>query len=92
MELDSLKSSEIEALVGEEIRAEAARHRLPLAFLAAKAGVSRQTFSRKINGQMSFRLKEVDGVANYFGLTASELLARAEAALAASKTKGGEDK
>lgn len=90
MELDSLKSSEIETLVGAEIRAEAARHRLPLAFLAAKAGVSRQTFSRKINGQMSFRLKEVNGVANYFGLTASELIARAEHALAASTKEGDE--
>ena len=85
MERDSLKSSEIEAFVSAEIRAEAARHRLPLAFLADKAGVSRQTFSRKINGQISFRLREVNGVANYFGLTASELLARAEAALAASE-------
>ena len=70
MELDSLKSSEIETLVGAEIRAEA----------LGKVSVCKRTYF----------LVFAWGEDNYFGLTASELIARAEHALAAS-TKEGEE-
>ena len=77
----------------EEIRAELARQKRTLRDLSKASGVSYDSVLRKVNQQTrALSLDEFLSFSNALNLPASELLARAEAALAASKTKGGENK
>ncbi len=66
-----------------EVRAEIARTQsVTVSGLAARLGIRRATLAAKVNGQAAFRPSELHRVALALGTTASELVRRAEAALA----------
>lgn len=72
------------AAVTAEIRAELARRGLTAYALANAIGMSKQTMSRRMTGATPFDLAEVEAIANFLGLTPTELLVRAERIEAAS--------
>jgi DNA-binding helix-turn-helix protein len=79
--------------ITEEIRAELARQKRTLRDLSKASGISYDSVLRKINHHSrSLSLDEFIAIADALNIPASELTARAEAALAAAKTKGGENK
>lgn len=72
--------TELQVTIASEIKALAQERGIPLADLAATAGITRQTLSTKINGHSVFTVPEVVAIAAALGVSASSLLARAEAA------------
>jgi transcriptional regulator with XRE-family HTH domain len=68
-----------EYLAGE-IRAAMARKRLTPADLADAIGVHRVTASSIYNGRTSIDIERLDAIAEWLGISASDLLAAAEAA------------
>ncbi|SPT53772.1 Helix-turn-helix [Actinomyces bovis] len=66
--------------IASEIKALAQEQGIPLADLAAAAGIARQTLSTKINGHSVFTVPEVVAIAAALGVSASSLVARAEGA------------
>lgn len=70
--------------VAAEIRAELARRNVPAHALANAVGMSKQTMSRRMTCAAPFDLAEIEAIARFFGMTPSELIARAERIEAAS--------
>lgn len=64
-----------------EIRSELPRHGLNVTSLAARAGMERDVLTTRLTGRTDWRRRELQAVAVVLGLTASELMARAERAL-----------
>lgn len=78
--------------ITEEIRAELARQKRTLRDLSKASGISYDSVLRKINHHSrSLSLDEFIAIADALNIPASELTARAEAALAASNSKEGGD-
>lgn len=72
--------------ISEEIRAELGRQKLSFSDLSKASGISYDSILRKINHQSrSLSLDEFIAIANALNIHASELIARAEQALAASE-------
>nr|DAS06914.1 MAG TPA: Cro/C1-type HTH DNA-binding domain protein [Caudoviricetes sp.]DAS97210.1 MAG TPA: Cro/C1-type HTH DNA-binding domain protein [Caudoviricetes sp.] len=72
--------------ISEEIRAELGRRKLSLRDLSKASGISYDSILRKINHHSrSLSLDEFIAIANALNIQASELIARAERALAASE-------
>lgn len=64
--------------VAGEIRAEMARQRKKMTGLAQTLGISYATLHRRLaNPPQSFRLDELELIADYLGITVPELLERA---------------
>ncbi len=61
-----------------EIRSELPRHGLNVTTLAAHAGMERDVLTTRLTGRTDWRRRELQAVAKVLGLTASELMARAE--------------
>jgi hypothetical protein len=68
-----------------EIRVEMVRRDLTIASAAAHFCVTPQTVGRKLNGHRTLTIEDVIGFADWLGLPASELLARAEAVTATKR-------
>ena len=64
--------------IASEIRAEMARKKLTVAELAAGAGISRASLSRKLHEHNEITLPELLRVARILGTSASEIMRRAE--------------
>ena len=78
-------------MTSEEIRAELGRQRLSLRDLSKASGISYGSVLRKINHQSrSLSLDEFIAIANALNIHASELIARAEQALAETEARGGD--
>lgn len=71
-------AADFASAVTAEIRAELARRKITAQRLAHAVGMSKQTMSRRMTGAAPFDLAEVEAIADFFGMTPSELLARAE--------------
>lgn len=72
--------------ISEEIRAELGRQKLSFSDLSKASGISYDSILRKINHQSrSLSLDEFIAIAKALNIHASELIARAEQALAASE-------
>ena len=84
MNLD--RYTDLDAAVASEVRAEAARVGLSVSRLADRVGVRRHTLSARLNGPTPFRPSELSAVASALGVTASALVARAEAHLTTPST------
>lgn len=69
--------------VAGAIRAEMAWQKLSGVALAAHLDLSAMTVSKRMNGQSPFDLAEFEKVAEWLGLTPSELLSRADREVAA---------
>lgn len=77
--------------ISEEIRAELGRQRLSLRDLSKASGISYGSVLRKINHHSrSLSLGEFIALANALNIQASELIARAERALAETEARGGQ--
>lgn len=63
-----------------EMRAEAARNKIPITQLATHIGQSRDITSKKLNGTREMTARDVLKISHALGLSATELVARAEAA------------
>lgn len=71
------------AALAAEVRASMGRAGLRQADLAKTAGLSRPSLSRKLAGRQTFTAEELLRVADVLGVKASDLMAQAEAVLAA---------
>lgn len=60
------------------IKVELVRKSMKMSQLADRLGISRQTFSKKMNGHVGFTIDEVCQIAANFGMTPVELLSNAE--------------
>lgn len=87
-----LSRSELDVAISSEIRAVASQQQVSFTKLANTLGLSRQGLYLKLKARTAFLPGELAVLGEIFNIPASELTARAEAALAATKTKGGEDK
>jgi len=67
--------------VASEVRAEMGRQRKTQADLAAVLKIYPATAARRLDGSVPFDVVELATVARWLGVTASELMARAERAL-----------
>ena len=56
------------------IRAEAARRNLSQAQLAEQIGMSKHALSRRMTGELSWDLDELDRISNLFGMATRDLL------------------
>lgn len=74
----------LDLAVAEEVRAELARRRRPtLSEISEVLGIRRATLSARINGHVAFSPSLLEAVCRLIGLSASELVARAERRLLA---------
>lgn len=64
------------------IRDELETHEMTIEALAERIGIDRRTLSARLNGHRDFSWKEIGRMADCFGLSASELIRRAEQAAA----------
>ena len=64
-----------------EIRSELPRRGLNVTSLATRAGMERDVLTTRLTGRTDWRRRELQAVASVLGLTASELMARAESAM-----------
>ena len=79
----------IAAHVATEIRAEMVRHGETITSAAERFGVAPSGISRKLSGAYALTLADLLGFADWLGIAAADLLARAEAqAIAATKRPG----
>jgi transcriptional regulator with XRE-family HTH domain len=62
--------------VAANVRAEIARRGLRHADLAAALGISAPAMSRRLNGEMTFDVDELQTVADFLGVDFTELMAR----------------
>ena len=60
--------------VAANIRAELARQRRPQSELVTLLGLSPSAVSRRLSGQQSFELDEVEAIAGLFGVPVADLL------------------
>ena len=77
--------SKLDAAISFEIRAAASQQQVSLTKLANVLGISRQGLYLKLNARTAFLPGELAVLGEIFNIPASELTARAEAALAASE-------
>lgn len=66
--------ADVDALVSATIRGLAAAHRISTAELAAVSGVGVTQFNVKLRGRSSWKLREVAGLAEHFGVTIDDLV------------------
>lgn len=64
--------------VSAEVLAELARRRMTRAVLAERIGISADTLSDRLSGKYPWRFNELVAIADVFGTTTADLLARAE--------------
>jgi transcriptional regulator with XRE-family HTH domain len=64
--------------VAAQVRAEMKLRRLTVGGLAGILGVARQTASRRLRGETAFDLAELEQIAAWLGMSASELLAQVD--------------
>ncbi|HEY0217912.1 MAG TPA: helix-turn-helix transcriptional regulator [Cellulomonas sp.] len=85
MQMNPSRSRGLDTAVAAEVRAEIGRRRpeLTLTEIAERIGARRASLTAKVNGRVPFGPDELAAVAEVFGLSASALILRAEAALAA---------
>ncbi|ETJ06959.1 MAG: hypothetical protein Q605_AUC00176G0002 [Actinomyces urogenitalis DORA_12] len=74
----------LDEAVSSESRGALAKARAQIVNIAGETGISRNSLSRKINGISAFTVGELGAFARSIGLTATELVARAEQAEATS--------
>lgn len=65
--------------IADEVRAEMGRQRKSQADLARALGMHASTVSRRLDGSSAFDISELVTLAEWLGVSASTLLARAEA-------------
>ncbi len=76
----------LDSAVSAEVRAEIARTpNLTVTSLAEKLNMRRATLASRINGRSPFRSSELHAVAAELGLTASEIVARAESLVSSER-------
>ena len=80
--LNRNRYKDFEEALSNEIRAEIARQNKTVSSLADEIKYRRATLSAKLNGHTSFSGEEIGKIANCLNLTASELMRRAEEAVA----------
>lgn len=66
--------------IAREVRSSLAWHDMSQGDLAARVGLAPATLSRRLSGESAFGVGELHAVASALGMTASELLERAERA------------
>ena len=80
--LNRNRYKDFEGALSNEIRAEIARQNKTVSSLADEIKYRRATLSAKLNGHTSFSGEEIGKIANCLNVTASELMRRAEEAVA----------
>lgn len=80
--LNRNRYKDFECALSNEIRAEIARQNKTVSSLADEIKYRRATLSAKLNGHTSFSGEEIGKIANCLNVTASELMRRAEEAVA----------
>lgn len=80
--LNRNRYKDFEGALSNEIRAELARQNKTVSSLADEIKYRRATLSAKLNGHTSFSGEEIGKIANCLNVTASELMRRAEEAVA----------
>lgn len=89
MELNRNGFTGLDAGVAAEVRAEIARSRtVTVKGLSERLGIRRATLSDRVNGHAAFSPSLLAAVGEQLGVKASELVARAEHALAAEAVGG----
>lgn len=81
-DLNRNRYKDFEGALSNEIRAEIARQNKTVSSLADEIKYRRATLSAKLNGHTSFSGEEIGKIANCLNVTASELMRRAEEAVA----------
>lgn len=81
-DLNRNRYKDFEGALSKEIRAEIARQNKTVSSLADEIKYRRATLSAKLNGHTSFSGEEIGKIANCLNVTASELMRRAEEAVA----------
>lgn len=71
-------AEKLQAAVNKQIRMELAERDLSQQDFSAALGLNPGSMSRYMQGQRSIPLRTLFGAAEFFGMTATELLARAE--------------
>ncbi|MGR6523868.1 helix-turn-helix domain-containing protein [Rhodococcus erythropolis] len=61
-------------LIAQNVRAEAARHRVSQRVLAHKLGMRQQSLSQRLLGRVSFRAEELEVIAQVFDMPVSALM------------------
>lgn len=69
--------------VAEEVRAEMARQEITVNALSEKSGVPISTLRRSVKGKRPFTINELFVITRLLGISATELIQRAEGQLAA---------
>lgn len=64
----------LDELVGATIRAELARRRFTATDAAVPLRRTRQYVSRRLTGELSFTLADLDGIAHFLGISLTSLL------------------
>lgn len=78
MQLIANTNTPLRGFLAGEVRAEVARQQIQKSAIAARLGIVPSTLSRKLSGDQPLHTEELEIVATILGLSASELLARAE--------------
>lgn len=73
-------SNGMDGLIAGEIRAELARRKIQVKTLSEQVGMAREVLSNRVNGHVPFTAAELVKVANAIGVSAVELMGRAERA------------
>lgn len=81
MTTDPFRST-FDRVLASKVRAAVAEKRVAQVALAAAISATRKTLSRKMNGKSPFGASELERIGQILGVPASELMRRAEAALA----------
>lgn len=64
----------LDEMVGATIRAELARRRFTATDATVSLNRSRQYISRRLTGELSFTLADLDGIARFLGISLTSLL------------------
>jgi len=88
MLMNRTRYSRLDELVATEVRSDISQRRdLSLKGIAENLGIRRATLSGRVNGHAPFSPSLLGAVAGELDTTASEIVARAERALAAEEAK-----
>src|SRR5689334_2179773 len=79
------KVSELSVAVAAQLRAERAAANITIDKLAAKAGISRGTLMKVLNGEVTADVVQVERISRALGIPMIEMFVRAEARLAADQ-------
>lgn len=74
-----MPSSPLSERVGANVRAEMARKRLSQSALAERLNLTQQMLSRRISGQLAFRVDELHEIAAVLGVPVSDLIGEEKA-------------